>query len=124
MPEQPARRSADDNRPTLSQALKPCRKVRPLPNHSMLPQSAPATGVTHDHQTSGDPNPNRKRFPGRRLETCHRSKYLKPSPHGSLSIVFVREWIAEIRQYPVPSELGQEAVIGSSDTSAGGMVGI
>ena len=58
-----ARRSADDNRPRLSQALKACRKVRRLPNQSMLPQSAPATGVTHDHQTSGDPNPNRPDLP-------------------------------------------------------------
>ena len=37
---------------------------------------------------------------------------IEPRPHGSLGIVFVREGIAEIDQYPVASELGEEAVIG------------
>jgi hypothetical protein len=36
----------------------------------------------------------------------------------------VRGWITEISQYPVAPELGEEAVIGSRDTGAGGVIGI
>ena len=45
-------------------------------------------------------------------------------PHGSLGIVFVRAGIAEIGQYPVAAEIGEEAVIGQHDTGAGGVIGI
>ena len=47
-----------------------------------------------------------------------------PRPHGSLGIVFVREGIAEIGQYSVAPKLGEEAVIGSRDAGAGGVIGI
>src|SRR5262249_42792501 len=57
-------------------------------------------------------------------ESAYSSNDIEPRPHGSLGIVFVRDWITEISQYPVAPELGQEAVIGSHDTGAGGMIGI
>src|SRR5262249_35730367 len=52
------------------------------------------------------------------------SNDIEPRPYGSLGVVFVRAGIAEIGQYPVTAELGEEAVIGSRDTGAGGVIGI
>ncbi len=53
-----------------------------------------------------------------------RSNDIEPRPHGSLSIVFVRDWITKISQYPVAPKLGEEAVIVSRDTGTGGVIGI
>ena len=69
------------------------------------------------------------RAPSRRL---HQSGFqsnslitgdIESRPHGSLGIVFVRFGIAEIGQYPVAPELGEDAVIGSRNTGTGGVIG-
>jgi hypothetical protein len=66
-----------------------------------------------DHYHAGrDANANCERFRGARLKSCNSGNDIEPRPHGSLGIVFVREGIAEIGQYPVAPELGEEAVIG------------
>ena len=69
------------------------------------------------------------RAPSRRL---HQSGFqsnslitgdIESRPHGSLGIVFVRFGIAEIGQYPVAPEVGEDAVIGSRNTGTGGVIG-
>jgi hypothetical protein len=70
------------------------------------------------------PMRNRKRFRGARLELPDSGDDIEPRPHGSLRIVFVRDWITEISQYPVAPKLGEEAIISSRDTGAGGVIGI
>jgi hypothetical protein len=122
--EQPTRGGGDDDRPGLGQGLKAGCKVRRLPDHSVLPQRTLAAKVADHHHASRDANANCERFGGARLESRNCGDDIEPRPHGSLGIVFVREGIAEIGQYPVASELGEEAVIGSRDTGAGGVIGI
>ena len=68
--------------------------------------------------------PNRERFRGARLKSANSGNDIEPRPHGSLRIVFVRGGIAKIGQYPIAPKLGEEAVIGSRDTGAGGVIGI
>jgi hypothetical protein len=119
---QPTRRGGDDDRPGLGQGLKAGCKVRRLPHHSV--QRTLAAKVADHHHPGRDANANRERFPGARLESANSGNDIERRPHGSLGIVFVRDWITEISQYPVAPELGEEAVIGSRDTSAGGVIGI
>src|SRR5262249_49267970 len=83
-----------------------------------------AAKVADHHHAGRDANANRERFRGARLESANRGNDIEPRPHGSLGIVFVREGISEIGQYPVAPELSEEAVIGSGDTGAGGVIGI
>ena len=45
-------------------------------------------------------------------------------PHGSLGIVFVRDGIPGIGQYPVAPEIGQAAIIASRNAGAGGVIGV
>src|SRR5262249_11124819 len=108
----------DDDRPRLGQGLKAGCKVRRVPDHGMLPQRTLAAEVADHHQTARDANANRERFRGVRFELGNRGNDIEPRPHGSLGIVFVRAGIAEIGQYSVAPELGEEAVIGSHDTGA------
>ena len=110
--EQPARGGGDDDRPRLGQGLKASCKVRRVPDHRMLPQRTLATEVADHHQAGRDANADRERFRGARLEPRNSGNDIEPGPHGSLGIVFVRAGIAEIGQYPVASEIGEEAVIG------------
>ena len=63
-------------------------------------------------------------FRGVRLELRNCGNDIESRSYGSLGIVFVREGITEISQYPVASELGEEAVIGSRDTGASGVIGV
>ena len=90
----------------------------------MLPQRILATEVADHHYTGRDANANRERFRGRRLEPRNSGNDIEARPHAALGIVFVRAGIAEIGQYPVPPELREEAVIGSRNTGAGGVIGI
>src|SRR5262249_59884522 len=83
-----------------------------------------AAKVADHHHPGRDANANRKRFPGARLEPANSGNDIESRPHASLRIVLVRYGKAEIGQYPVAPELGEEAVIGSRDTSAGGVKGI
>src|SRR5262249_7294094 len=106
------------------QGLKAGCKVRRVSDHGVLPQRTLAAKVADHHYAGRDANANRERFRGARLESAYSSNDIEPRLHGSLGIVFVRDWITEISQYPVAPELGQEAVIGSHDTSAGGVVGV
>src|SRR5258708_32331706 len=76
------------------------------------------------HQAGRDADANRERFRGARLEPRNSGDDIERCPHGSLGIIFVRERIAEIGQYPVAAELGEEAVIGSRDTGAGSVIGV
>jgi hypothetical protein len=122
--EQPARGGGDDNRPWLGQGLKAGCKVRRVPDHSVLPQRTLAAEVADHHQAGRDANADRERFRGARLEPRNSGNDIEPCPHGSLGIVFVRVGIAKIGQYPVASELSQEAVVGSRDPGAGGVIGI
>src|SRR6516225_3714706 len=115
-----SRGGSDDDRPGLGQGLKAGCKVRRLPDNSVLPQRT----LTDHHHAGRDANANRERFGGARLESRNCGDDLEPRPHGSLGIVFVRDWIAEIGQYPVAPELSEEAVIGSRNTGAGGVIGI
>ncbi|HYP36152.1 MAG TPA: hypothetical protein VEQ62_07410 [Stellaceae bacterium] len=88
-------------------------------------RNAPSRLRVADHHHAGrDANANRERFPGARLESRNRGNDIEPRPDGSLGIVFVREGIAEIGQYSVAPELGEEAVIGPRDTGAGGVIGV
>jgi hypothetical protein len=80
--------------------------------------------VADHHYASRDADAHRERFRGARLESGNSGNDIKPRPHCSLGIVFVRAGIAEIGQYPVAPELGEEAVIGSRDTGAGGVIAI
>src|SRR6516165_1293194 len=99
-------------------------KVRRLPDYGALAQCTLAAEVADHYQAARDADANRERFPGARLELGNRGNDIQSRPHGSLGIVFVREGIAEIGQYPVPPELGEEAVIASRNTGAGGVIGI
>ena len=109
--EQAARGGGDDDRPGLGQGLKAGCKVRRLPHDSVLPQRTVAAEVADHHHPGRDANANRERFRGARLESGNRGDDIERRPHGSLGIVFVREGIAEVGQYPVAPELGEEAVI-------------
>ncbi|HVI61841.1 MAG TPA: hypothetical protein VM910_04490 [Bradyrhizobium sp.] len=122
--EQPAGGGGDDDRSGLSQGLKAGCKVRRLSDHRVLAQRTLAAEVADHHDAARDANADRERFRGARLELSNGGDDIEPRPHGSLGIVFVRDWIAEISQYPVAPELGEEAVIGSRDTGAGGVIGI
>src|SRR5262249_22376559 len=122
--EQPARGGGNDDRPGLGQGLKTGCKVRRLPDHSALAQCTLVAEVADHYQAGRDADANRERFPGARLELGNGGNDIEPRPHGSLSIVFVREGIAEIGQYPVAPELSEEAVIGSRNTGTGGVIGI
>ena len=122
--EQPARGGGDDDRPGLGQGLKAGCKVRRLPDHSVLPQRTLAAKVADHHHPGRDANANREWFRGARLKSANSGNDIEPRPHGSLRIVFVRDWITEISQYPVAPKLGEKAVIGSRDTGAGGVIGI
>ncbi len=122
--EQAARGGGDDDRPGLGQGLKAGCKVRRLPHDSMLPQRTLAAEIADHHQAGRDADTNRERFRGARLESRNRGNDIEPCPHGSLGIVFVRDWITEISQYPVAPELGEEAVISSRNAGAGGVIGI
>ena len=122
--EQPARGGGDDDRPGLGQGLKAGCNVRRLPDHGVLAQRTLATEVADHHHAGRDANADRERFRGARLESGNSGNDIEPRPHGSLGIVFVRDWIAEIGQYPVAPELGEKPVIGSRDTGAGGVIGI
>src|SRR6476620_7118224 len=110
--EQPARGGCHDDRPGLGQGLKAGCKVRRLPDHSVLPQRILAAKVADHHHPSRDANANRERFRGARLKSANSGNDIEPRPHGSLRIVFVRDWKTEISQYPVAPKLGKEAVIG------------
>src|SRR5262249_38784573 len=114
--EQPTRGGGDDDRPGLGQCLKAGREGRRLPDPGVLPQRALAAKAADHHQPGRDANANRERFRGARLESGNSGNDIEPRPHGSLRIVFVRYGIAEIGQYSVAPELGEEAVIGSRDT--------
>ena len=59
-----------------------------------------------------------------RLEPCNSGHDIEPRAHGLLGIVLVRTRIAEIGQYPVAPEIGEDAVIRQRDTGAGGLKGI
>ena len=122
--EQPARGGGDGDRPGLGQGLKAGCKVRRLPHNSMRPQRIPAAEVADHHHAGRDADADRERFRGARLESRNRGNDIEPCPHGSLGIVFVRDWITEISQYPVAPKFSEEAVIGSRDTGAGGVIGI
>ena len=122
--EQAARRGGDDDRPGLSQSLEAGCQVRRLPDHGVLAQRALAAEVADHHQAGRDADANGERFRGARLESRNSGDDIERRPHGSLGIIFVRDWITEIGQYPVAAELGEEAVIGSRDTGAGGVIGI
>src|SRR5262249_28678264 len=95
-----------------------------LPHDSMLPQRTLAAEVADHHQAARDADANRKRSRRARLEPANSGNDIESRPHASLRIVLVRYGKAEIGQYPVAPELGEEAVIGSRDTGAGGVVGI
>src|SRR5262245_9773965 len=99
--EQPARGGGDDDRPRLGQSLKAGCKVRRVPGHSALARRTLAAEIADHYQAARDADTNRERFPGARLELGNGSNDIEPRPHGSLGIVFVREGIAEISQYPV-----------------------
>src|SRR5262249_10770700 len=120
--EQPARGAGEDNRPRLGQCLKARRKVRRIPDQSMLPQGTLATEVTNHHQSGRDANADRERFRSACLKPRNSGNNIKSRPHGSLSIVFVRARVAKIGQYPVAPKISDEAIIGHYDTSAGGVV--
>src|SRR6476469_8225844 len=109
--EEPARGAGDDDRPGLGQALKAGCKVRSVPDHSALPERTLAAAVAYHHQTGCDANAHREGFLGARLKPRNGGNDIKPRPHGSLGIVFMRAGIAEIGQYPVASKVGQETVI-------------
>ena len=112
IPKQPARGGGDDDRPGPGQGMKAGCKVGRVPDHSVLPQRTLAAEVADHHQAGGDANADRERFRGARLEPRNSGNDIEPRPHGSLGIVFVRDGIAEISQYPVATELGEEAVVG------------
>src|SRR5262245_18228571 len=122
--EQPARGGGDDDRPRLGQSLKAGCKVRRVPGHSTLARRTLAAEIAVHYQAARDADTNRDRFPGARLALGNGSNDIEPRPHGSLAIGLVREGMSEIRRYPVAPELGEEAVIGSRDTGAGGVIGI
>ena len=75
-------------------------------------------------QAAADLGVMRERFRGARLESGNRGNDIEPRPYGSFGIVFVRDWITEIGQYPVAPELGEKPVIGSRNTGTGGVIGI
>src|SRR6516165_1914475 len=60
--EQPARGAGDDDRPRLGQCLEARRKVRRIPDQSMLPQGTVATEVANHQQTGRDANTDRERY--------------------------------------------------------------
>src|SRR5262249_29644869 len=109
--------------PGSAKAWRRAAKFGGCPTTGASPKRPPAARVPDHHHAGRDANANRERFRGARLESAYSSNDIEPRPHGSLGIVFVRDWITEISQYPVAPELGQEAVIGSHDAGAGGVVG-
>src|SRR5262249_29528000 len=102
----------DDDGPGLGQGLKAGCKVRRVSDQSMLPQSTLAAEVTDHHQAGRDANADRERFRGTRLEPRNGGNDVERCSHGSLGIVFLRQWIAEIGQNSVAPELVEEAVVG------------
>src|SRR5262249_20332442 len=87
-------------------------------------KAIPAAEAANHYQAARDANANRERSPRARLELGNGGNDFEPRQHGSLGIVFVRAGIAEIGQYSVAPELGEEAIISSCDTCAGGVIGI
>src|SRR5262249_23908877 len=71
--EQAARGGGDDDRPGLGQGLEARRKVRRVPDHSVLPQRTLAAKVADHHHASRDANADRERFRGARLESAYSS---------------------------------------------------
>src|SRR4029077_18574789 len=61
------------------------------------------------HQTSGDADPNRKFFP-LGPERLRSQTERQAGPHGSLGVIFVRLWVAEIDQHAVAHVLGDKAI--------------
>src|SRR5262249_19575728 len=122
--EQPARRGSDDDRPGLSQRLEAGCQVWRIAAHGGLAQRTLAAEVADHHQARRDADANGEWLRGARLEPRNSGDHIERRPHGSLGIIFVRERIAEIGQYPVAPELGEEAVIGSRYTSASGVIGV
>src|SRR5262249_38888430 len=110
--EQPARGAGEDDRPRLGQCLKARRKVRRIPDQSMLPQGTLATEVANHHQAGRDANADRERFGSACLEPRNSGNNIKSRPHGSLSIVFARAGVAKIGQYPIAAKIPDETVIG------------
>ena len=101
MAEQPARGGSEDDRPGLGQGLKAGCKVRRVPDHGVLPQRTLAAKVADHHHAGRNANAYRERFLGARLEPRNSGNDIEPRPHGSFRIIFVRDWITEISQYPV-----------------------
>src|SRR5262249_20228708 len=102
---QPARGGGDDDRPRPGPSLKARCKVRRLPTHGALAQCPLAAQVADHYQPARHADANRERLSSARLEPRNGGDDIEPRPHGSLGIVFVRDWIAEISQYPVAPEL-------------------
>jgi hypothetical protein len=77
----------------------------------MFSQCTLAAEVANHYQASGNANADRERFCGARLKPRNSGNDIESRPHGSLGIVFVRAGVAEIGQYSVAPELGEEAII-------------
>src|SRR5262249_62413318 len=92
IPEQAARGGSDDDRPRLGRGLKAGCKVRRLPDHSVLPQRT----LTDHHHAGRDPNANRERFGGARLESRNCGDDIEPRPHGSLALALLPAPIASL----------------------------
>ena len=84
------------------------RRIRGVPDQSVLPQRALAAEVTDHHQTGRDADAHRERFRNERLKPRNRGNDIERRPHRSLGIVFVRAGIAEIRQYFIAPEITED----------------
>src|SRR4029450_2827057 len=107
-PPAPSGRAAPSKSLELGQGLKAGCKVRRVSDHGVLAPRPRAAEVADQHHAARDADANRERFRGARLESGNRGNDIEPCPHGSLGIVFVRDWITGISQYPVAPELGAE----------------
>jgi hypothetical protein len=108
----------------IRQGLQPSRNVRRGADHRLIPQRALGAEIADHDQARRDADAHRKRFLRARLEAANGGNDIEPRPYGSLRVVLVRARIAEIGQYPVAAELGEEPVIGQHDTGAGGVIGV
>ena len=118
---QRARRSGNDNRARLGQALESGSDVRCISDRCLLLRRLSADEVANHHEPGRDGDPHLDAF--LRAERPHCGDDVEARAHGAFRVILVRAGIAEIGEYAVAHEPGDHAIVRDNNPRACGPIG-
>ena len=114
----------DQHRTGLGEGLQARSEVRRLANDRLLLSSAFADQITNDYCPSGNTDANLEPGPEICLEGSHGVDQRQRGARRLLGIILMRLGIAEIGQYAVPHEAGNDALVAADHLRDAGVISL